>query len=218
MVLRGHFRSSTPMARRSIYTVHPSVAMVRTWVDSFPVRTGRSVDDWIMLVRTDGPTTDAEQRAWLMSEHGLRADAAEWVIGVMSGSEAIDGDPEHYLEVAEAYVEQMFAGRKAGLRPLYERLLAAGLAAAPDVKACPCKTIVPLYRNHVFAEIKLSTQTRIDLGLALGRYTKKIPSFIIETGGTARKDRITHRIPITSLDAINADVERWLLVAYDLDA
>jgi hypothetical protein len=41
-------------------------------------------------------------------------------------------------------VTQMFAGKKAGLLPLYEKLLECGLGLGEDVKACPGKTIVPL--------------------------------------------------------------------------
>ena len=84
------------------------------------------------------------------------------------------------------------------------------------MKACPCQTIVPLYRKHVFAQIKPTTQTRIDLGFALG--DMKAPKRLIDTGGFARKDRITHRIEITSLQDIDDDVKHWLKVAYDRDA
>ncbi len=110
----------------------------------------------------------------------------------------------------------MFAGSKAGLRPIYDELLALGLGIGPDAKACPCKTIVPLYRNHVFAEIKPATRTRIDLGFALK--DTPITGRLIDTGGFAKKDRITHRIPITSLDDIDDEVTRWLKTAYDRDA
>jgi len=41
---------------------------------------------------------------------------------------------------------------------------------------------------------------------------------LIDTGGFAKKDRITHRIPITQIDDIDGEVEHWLRVAYDLDA
>lgn len=81
------------------------------------------------------------------------------------GSE--DGDPEAYLKQAVQYVEGMFSGGEAPLRPLHDALLALGFSLGPDVKACPCATIVPLYRNHVFGQIKPATKTRIDLGFAL---------------------------------------------------
>ena len=77
-------------------------------------------------------------------------------------------------------------------------LLALGRSLGSDVKVCPCKTIVPLYRKHVFAQIKPTTRTRIDLGLALK--DTKVPKRLIDTGGLAKKDRITHRIEITSAE------------------
>jgi hypothetical protein len=95
-------------------------------------------------------------------------------------------------------------------------LLKLGLGVGKEAKACPCQTIVPLYRNHVFAQIKPTTRTRIDLGFALG--DKKATGRLIDTGGFAKKDRITHRIEITSLADIDAEVKRWLKVAYDRDA
>jgi hypothetical protein len=109
----------------------------------------------------------------------------------------------------------MYAGPKAALRPLYERLLQLGRGLGKDVRVCPCKTFVPLYRKHVFGQIKPTTQTRIDLGLALGR--TKTPRRLIDTGGLAKGDRITHRIPIGSLADIDNGVKRWLRTAYELD-
>ena len=110
----------------------------------------------------------------------------------------------------------MFSGPKAGLRPIYDELLRLGLSMGDDVKACPCQTIVPLYRKHVFAQIKPTTRTRIDLGFALG--SRKAEGRLIDTGGFAKKDRITHRIPIGSTSEIDGEVKRWLRVAYDDDA
>jgi hypothetical protein len=41
---------------------------------------------------------------------------------------------------------------------------------------------------------------------------------LIDTGGYPKKDRITHRIPITSPGEIDAEVKRRLKLAYDADA
>ncbi len=107
----------------------------------------------------------------------------------------------------------MFSGKRAALRPVYDRLLALALSLGKDVKACPGKTIVPLYREHVFAQIKPATNTRIDLGLALGG--TKPTGRLIDTGGFAKKDRITHRIEISSIKDIDAEVTRWLKKGYE---
>jgi Domain of unknown function (DUF5655) len=110
----------------------------------------------------------------------------------------------------------MFTGKKAALPPIYDALLKLGRNVGCDVKVCPCQTMVPLYRNHVFAQIKPATLTRIDLGLAL-RDTKA-PKRLIDTGGFEKKDRITHRIEISSLQEIDDEVKRWLKKTYEMDA
>src|SRR6185503_4719102 len=142
--------------------------------------------------------------------------AASWLAERAEGKGGEDDDPDAYLRAAEGYVEIMFAGPKQSLRPMYDALLKLGLSIGKDVKACPCQTIVPLYRKHVFAQIKPTTQTRIDMGFALKDL--KASGRLIDTGGFAKKDRITHRIAITSLSDIDDEVKRWLEYAYELDA
>lgn len=197
------------------YDVHPSVRLVEHWVASLKEKTGRTLDEWIALVKAKGPKDEAARRDWLKAEHGLGTNAAWWIAGRADGKGWEDGDPHRYLVAAAGYVESMYEGGKAGLRPIHDRLLALGRGLGKDVKVCPCQTIVPLYRNHVFAQVKPSTRTRIDLGLALGR--TKTPKRLLLTGGLEKKDRITHRIPIGSIEEVDAEVERWLRKAYDLD-
>ncbi len=201
---------------RSIYGVHPGVLMTQKWVAELKQKTGRTLDEWMKFIKQEGPPTEAARRDWLKEQHKLGTNTAWWLAerSVGKGEEA--SDPDAYLKAAEKYVEEMFAGKKEHLRPLYEALLKLGLSMGKDTKACPCQTIVPLYRNHVFAQIKPTTQTRIDFGLALGE-TRKTPKRLIDTGGFAKKDRITHRFEITSLKDIDDEVKKWLKTAYDRD-
>ena len=106
---------------------------------------------------------------------------------------------------------------KASLRPIHDRMIELARKLGDDVKICPCTTIVPLYRNHVFAEIKPTTKTRIDLGFALKSHTGKLPKRLIDTGGLKKGDRITHRIPLADVSDIDDEVKKWLKVAYELD-
>jgi hypothetical protein len=201
---------------KSLYGVHPGVIMVQNWIATLKEKSGRSVEEWLALVKKSGPKTEAERREWLKKEYGLGTTTAVWIAEHAEGTSSETDSPNAYLAAAEEYVEEMFAGPKAGLRPIYDRLLQLGLSVADDVKACPCKTIVPLYRNHVFAQIKPTTRTRIDLGFALG--ARAAEGRLIDTGGYAKKDRITHRIPISSLDEIDGEVKKWLKAAYDGDS
>jgi hypothetical protein len=190
--------------------------MVQKWITDLPQKTGRSLEEWIALVKKSGPPTEKERREWLKVNYGLGTNSAWWIAERADGRGVEDADPEANLIAAEGYVEAMFSGKKGTLRPIYEQLLKLGFSIGKDVKACPGKTVVPLYRNHVFAQIKPSTNTRIDLGFALGN--RKAPKRLIDTGGYAKKDRITHRIEITKPSDIDEEVKRWLKTAYDLDA
>jgi len=189
--------------------------MTRKWVATLREKTGRSLDEWLELVKKSGPATEKERRDWLKKEHGLGTNSAWWIAERAEGKGAETDDPDAYLRAAEDYVKKMYGGGKAVLRPIYDALLELGLGLGRDVKACPCETIVPLYRNHVFAQIKPATQTRIDLGFALG--ARKAEGRLIDTGGYAKKDRITHRIPISSLKEIDEEVGKWLRIAYEED-
>jgi uncharacterized protein DUF5655/uncharacterized protein DUF4287 len=202
----------------ALYGVHPGVAMVQKWIAELKQKTGRSLEEWIALAKKEGPKDDKARRAWLKSKHKLGTNSAWWISERVDGKGGEEDSPEAYLKTAVVYVEEQFANPKEKLRPIYDELLQLGKSLGADVKACPCKTMVPLYRQHVFAQIKPTTNLRIDLGFALAKYKGKLPKRIIDTGGLAKKDRITNRIELTSADEIDGEVKKWMKIAYDLDA
>lgn len=209
-------RAAAEAKRKSIYSVHPGVLMTQKWIAELKDKTGRSLEEWLKHIKKAGPKGEQERRQWLKDEYKLGTNSASWLAERAEEKGEATGDPDLYLEAAEKDVEKMFSGGKAQLRPIYDALLKLGLKVGKEAKACPCQTIVPLYRNHVFAQIKPTTLTRIDMGFALG--DTKPTGRLIDTGGFAKKDRITHRIPISSLKDIDDEVKRWLKVAYDRDA
>jgi hypothetical protein len=202
---------------KQYYDPHPGVAMVRQWLDTLKEKTGRDIDEWATFVLKNGPSGTKERQAWLKKEHALGTNGAAWIVDTAEGGTEIeDGDPKRNAGKGHEFVESMFAGAKSGLRPLYDQLYALSRSIGKDIRLCPCKTIVPVYRNHVIAQIKPATRARIDFGLALKDTPAK--GRLIDTGGLAKKDRITHRIEITRLDDIDGFVESWLRKAYGMDA
>jgi hypothetical protein len=200
----------------TLYSVHPGILMTQRWVAELKDKTGRTLDEWLQLVEKQGPPDEKGRRDWLKQEHGLGTNSAWWLAERSVGKATEDDDPEAYLRQAPAMVDAMYAGPKVALRPLHDKLVQLGLELGPDVGVCPCKTIVPFYRKHVFAEVKPATRTRIDFGFALG--DMKATGRLIDTGGFAKKNRITHRIPISCEADIDAEVRRWLELAYERDA
>jgi len=196
-----------------LYSVHPGVAMMQKWILDLPDKTGRSLEEWIALVKKSGPAGEKERREWLKREHSLGTNSAICIAERAEGKGTEEDTPEGYLKAADEWVETMFMGPKAGLRPLYDELL--GIALKMGAKASPGKTGVSLYRNHVFASLKPATNTRIDLGLALGNM--KTPKRLIDTGGYEKKDRITRRIEVKSKADIDEELRKWMKRAWEGD-
>ncbi len=195
--------------RPSVYSPSPSFAYYNALIENTPSRTGKTLPEWVEILNQYGPPDEKSQQTWLKKEYSLSINHASLVVAFAHGRGVVEAyNPE-------AYVEKMFSGKKMTLLPLYESLLKIGLSIAHDVRACPCETIVPFYRNHVFAQLKPSTNTRIDLGLALKN--TPVPGRLIDTGGYLKKDRITHRIPISDANDIDDTLVHWLRFVYELD-
>lgn len=205
--------------RTSEYDVHPGVAMVQKWIADMPEKTGHSLAQWLKRIEQAAPGDFKARVAWLKSE-GMGTNTASWLANKSLGNQEgfAEDNPESYLAQAPKLVDAMYAGKKAHLRPIYDALLAHAREAFPEVRVCPCQTMVPFYRTFVFAQVKPTTNSRVDLGLALAKHKGALPELLIDTGGLAKKDRITHRIPLESPAEITPKVLAWLQKAYDLDA
>jgi hypothetical protein len=204
-------------AAHSIYSVHPGVSMVQKWFVEMKQKTGRSLEEWVKHIKSAGPDSEKACRDWLKAQYSLGTNTAWWLAERAFGNALgmADETPAGYLAAAPKYVAEMYAKRTL-LRPLHDRLIELGQSLGDDVRICPCKTIVPLYRAHVFTEIKPASLTRIDLGFALK--DEPFTQRLTDTGGLAKKNRITHRVAITKLTDIDLQVKRWLKQAYELDA
>src|SRR5690554_3447719 len=130
---------------KPLYSVHPGVKMMQDWEEALPSKTGKSLEEWVLLLKQTGPKDEKQHGIWLKETHKFGTNAAHWIAEYAQGKSPWEGNPEAYLKAAHTYVENMFSNGKNGLKPLYEKLLEIALQIAPDTKICPCKTIVPLY-------------------------------------------------------------------------
>ena len=207
-----------PRARATAFDVHPSVAYAQKVIEKIPESTGRTVETWNRLIaRAALPADGKARRAWLKAEHGLGVTTAGMLADLSLGEGDGWTDGATYLRLAAGYVEALYDGGKAGLRPIHDALVELSRGLGREIRICPCRTIVPVFREHVIAQIKPSTRTRIDFGLALKGAKGRLPARLLATGGLEKGDRITHRIPISSVEEIDGVVEKWLRVAFDLD-
>ena len=87
--------------RTSIYSVHPGIAMVQRAIADLPARTGRSLEEWIALIKKQGPRDkNTRTPARLINTGGLKkGDRITHRIEVTSLAD-IDEDLMRWLERA----------------------------------------------------------------------------------------------------------------------
>jgi len=109
-------------------------------------------------------------------------------------------------------IDAQYAGPKAALRPIFDRLAQAARQLGDDVELSPRKTYVALARKKQFAVVAPSTSTRVDLGLRLkGRPAS---GRLAEAGGFG-SGSVTHKVELTSPDQVDEELIGWLRAAYE---
>jgi Domain of unknown function (DUF4287)/Domain of unknown function (DUF5655) len=135
-------------------------------IRNLEANTGKSIDAWIATARATGQTKHGQIVALLKKDHGLSHGYANQIalraLAAAQPQAAAAVDP----------IDTLYAGAKAGLRPIHDALTAAIKAFASDVEFSPKKSYVSVRRSKQFALIQPSTATRVDVGLIL----KKIPA------------------------------------------
>ena len=100
--------------------VHPEVAYQQSIIENLPDKTGKSVEQWVRLLRKSGPEGERARRDWLKKKHGLGGTTANILAGRLVGKGAEGTDAGVYLKTAVEYVEAMYSGPKANLRPMHD--------------------------------------------------------------------------------------------------
>jgi hypothetical protein len=173
-------------------------------------KTGKTFEAWVKIAKASGPSTAKECYAWLKKDHGVPKLSAEIIADKASGACLLEA-----YDNPDALVEAMYAGPKAGLRPIHDELVKLARKLGKDVVVTPCKTYVSLRRKKQFAIVKPTTRTRVDLGFTLSGVK---PQGRLEGVRKAAGDRISHMIKIESPKEIDAEVKRWLSEAYEQNA
>ena len=177
-------------------------------IANMPKKTGKTLAQWVEVLRRHGPTAPGDRMAWLKSEHGLGHFQAQVIAQEAEGGGATEALEEDPGDLAEA----QYAGAKAGLKPIRDRLLEVVRSIDPEVRVEPCKTYIALMRKRQFAVLRPSTAHRLDLGLALQGVEPTERLQPARSLGTSR--RITHRLALESPAQIDDEVIHWLKVAH----
>lgn len=171
-------------------------------IANLEANTGRSLADWVAASKSGGPAKHKALVDWLKAEHGLGHGYANLVAHKTFASDAGSSDDA-------ALMEAMFAGPKAAMRPVYDRV-AEIVSRLEGAQFAPKKGYVSFRRNKQFGLGQPSTKDRFDLGLTLKGAE---PSGRLEAAGSWN-GMVTHRVRIGSVDEVDAEVEGWIKQAW----
>ena len=166
-------------------------------------KTGKSLEEWIGLSKASGQDKHKALVNWLKAEHGLTHGYANLVAHKTFSSDAGSHADEDLMEA-------MFAGPKAAMKPVYDRI-AAIVGGLDGVEFAPKKGYVSLRRNKQFALAQPSTKDRLDLGLNLKGVA---PAGRLEASGSFNA-MVSHRVRLSSPEEIDGEVEAWIRKAWE---
>jgi hypothetical protein len=162
--------------------------------------TGRSIDDWVALVKANGPERHGEIVAWLKAEHGFSHGNAN-LVALTAKRGSATGD-------ADELVDAMYAGPKATLRPFHDKVIEVARGLGDDVELAPKQAYVSLRRSKQFGTVGPGPGGRLEIGLNL---TGVEPVGRLE----AASGMCSHRVRLSSTDDFDNEVLRWLRTAYE---
>ena len=185
--------------------------MMRAVIAKLPAKTGRGFDEWVVLTREQaidqlGMSKNGEVVNWLKREYCLGHSTA-----FILAAEALK--PADYVPPTTAeIIAAQYAGAKAALRPIFERVLASVHSLGDDVRIEPRQTYVAFARAKQFALIQPSTKNRVDLGLVLPDVE---PSTRLVASTNFGSGSINRRVALATPDEVDAEIAEWLRQAYD---
>ena len=181
-------------------------AALHSMIDNLATKTGKSLSEWVGVVRKSGLSKHGEIVAKLKKDHGIGHGYANLIAHQAKGSDAVSVAKGGVDLVAEQY-----AGPKAALRPIYDLLVKKIEAFGADVGLAPKKAYVSLRRSKQFGLIQPSTATRVDVGMNLKGVA---PRGRLEPSGSFNS-MCSHRVRLESVNQVDAELLGWLRQAYD---
>lgn len=173
---------------------------LQTMIDNMPDKTGKSLDEWKLILKKKAFAKHSEGVNYLKSEHQVTHGFANTIVTLSKNDSTTE----------EELVTNQYKGKES-LKPIYDDLIQYAKSLGSEVTITPKKTSVSIIRKRQFALIKPATNTRIDLGLKLK--DKPTTDRLGDSGpfGTM----CTHRVQITEASHVDSELKDWIKEAYD---
>lgn len=176
----------------------------KTMAENLQKISGKSLEEWIGLVKQTNFSKHGEILKFLKEQHGITHGYANFIAHKALGSDA--GSAEN----TDDLIEKQYVGKE-HFQPLYEKLMNEIRQFGDDVEVAPKNAYVSLRRKRQFAILNPVTKTRFEVGINLkGQDQDGILEII-----TAANSMCTHKIKLESESDLTPEVLSWIRRAYD---
>jgi predicted transport protein len=168
-------------------------------------KTGKTLEQWLALVKPKGFTKQMEILNWLKKEHKLNHMQAAFVAGIYLNN----GKPVYQNE--DNLLENQFV-KADGMRKLFDDVSSSIIKEFPDAKLIAKKTYVSFTATREFAAINIKP-AELRLGFDLGDL--KFDNELQKSKLTGPMPRISHMVVLTQKDQFNKKVSEYLRQSYN---
>jgi len=175
----------------------------KTMVDNLHKNTGKTLEQWIEIVKAENFAKHGEIMKFLKEENGFTHGFANMV--ALKARAADAGSVENKDEL----IEKQYKGKE-HFKPMYDALLSEIQKFGNDVEVAPKNAYVSLRRKKQFAILQPATKTRFEIGLNM---KNQEASGMLETIDKANS-MCSHKINLASQEDITPEVLNWIKIAY----
>ena len=175
----------------------------QTMMDNLFKNTGKTLEQWIDIVKKQNLEKHGEILKFLKEEHSFTHGFANMVAMKSRGADASS------VENKDELIEKQYEGKE-HFKPIFDKLMSEVLKFGKDVEVAPKNAYVSLRRKKQFAILNPATKTRFEVGINLkgqepkGKLEAEKPNAMC-----------SHKIKLTDLTEIDKEVIEWIKTAYD---
>ena len=174
-----------------------------TQLANLETRSGKTLAQLHAFVKRSGLAKHGQVRDLLKKELGMGHGDANLVATLYFKAQepapAAGADP----------LDAIYAGPKASLRPIHDRLMQA-VGRLGDFEVAPKKAYVSLRRKKQFAMIGPGTKTRVDVGLNMKGVPETARLVALPPGGMCQ-----YRVAVTDAKQVDAELLGWIRQAWE---
>jgi predicted transport protein len=176
----------------------------QTMISNLEKNYGKTLEQWIQIVRKEGFAKHGEIMKFLKDNHGFTHGFANLV-----AHKTLKSDAGSAPDVNEL-IEKQYKGKEHFL-PIYEKLKAIISEFGNDIEFAPKNAYISVKRRKQFAMLIPATKTRYEIGINLkGQEPEGILEIDTKTNGMC-----SHKIHLSEISDIDSEVIKWIKKSYE---